>query len=434
MSSFSISEVQQTVDSLLTSRERLLVHRSVDSIVTSIDNVILRFLDSSSVVWQEAAARLPEETGLSPAMIHHILPLIFQEYRAEKLTTLLEDELGDRRSLNTFVSLHGKKRRAYGPGLTTHILAGNIPGAGLDGVIFSLLVKSSVLAKASSSSAFLPTLFARTLTEVDPELGTCLAIVTWPGGSSRLEEVTFTRAELVVASGGNESLNAIQQRVQSRFIGYGHKVSFSIIDKDSLSNAQQLARSAAYDVALFDQQGCLSPQLLYVEAGGRVSPRAFAALLAEGLAYWQTRLPRGRVPTEASMAIRRIRDEAEWQALAGKETTLHASANSTEWTVIYDADPAFLPSPLYRTIRVKPLASFDQLKTLLAPWRAYLEAVGVAFTSIPCPFIAELLSQAGVSRICPIGAMQTPPLSWRHGGRPRIADLVRWAELEHSSQ
>ncbi len=434
MPSLSISELQQIIDTLLTAREQYLVHRSVDSIAASIDNVVSFFLDPSSFVWQGAASHLPEETGLSPAMVRHTLPLIFQEYRAEKLVALLKDELGDRRCLDIFVLLHGKKRRAYGPGLTTHVLAGNIPGAGLDGVIFSLLVKSAVLVKTSSSSAFLPTLFARTLAEVDPELGACLAVVTWPGGSSGLEDMAFSRAELVVASGGNESLNAIRQRVQSRLIGYGHKISFSIIDKDSLSDAQLLARSAAYDVALFDQQGCLSPQLLYVEEGSAVSPRAFAVLLAEGLSYWQTRLPRGRISTEASIAIRRVRDEAEWQTLAGKDIALYASANSTEWTVIHDADPAFLPSPLYRTIRVKPLASLDQLSVLLAPWRAYLEAAGVALTSLQRPLVEELLSQAGVSRICPIGAMQTPPLSWRHSGRPRIADLVRWVEREEKAE
>jgi hypothetical protein len=36
------------------------------------------------------------------------------------------------------------------------------------------------------------------------------------------------------------------------------------------------------------------------------------------------------------------------------------------------------------------------------------------------PFIEELLSQAGVSRICPIGAMQTLPFELAAGGRPEL--------------
>ncbi len=432
--SLSTAELQQIIDHLRAAREQCLVHLPVETILTSIDKVVSCFLAPDSLARQEAEVRLPEETGFSPTMIRHTLPLLFQEYRAEKLGALLDDELGDRRCLDAFVSRYGKKRRAYGPSLSTHILAGNLPGAGLDGVIFSLLMKSAVLAKASSSSAFLPTLFACILTEVSPELGACLAVVTWPGGATSLEDLAFSQAEVVVASGSDDSLSAIRQRVRGQFIGYGHKVSFSLIDRGSLTDARSLAHRAAYDVALFDQQGCLSPQLLYVEEGGAVSPREFATLLAEELAAWQTKLPRGRVSTEASMAIRRVRNEAEWQTLAGKDGALHASANGTDWTVIYEADPTFLPSSLYRTIRVKPLPSLDHLNTILAPWRTRLEAVGVALTPERAPVVAEVLAQAGASRICPIGALQTPPLSWRHGGRPRIADLARWVEHEENAE
>ena len=101
-----------------------------------------------------------------------------------------------------------------------------------------------------------------------------------------------------------------------------------------------------------------------------------------------------------------------------------------DWTVIYDADPTFIPSPLYRTIRVKPLQNLEQLSEVLGLWRPYLEAVGVAASTERMITIADTLGALGVSRICPIGSMQLPPLSWRHGGRPRVGDLVRWVGLE----
>jgi hypothetical protein len=201
---------------------------------------------------------------------------------------------------------------------------------------------------------------------------------------------------------------------------------------EALTEAEKSAKQAAYDVALFDQQGCLSSQLIYIEDNGMVSPKEFASLLAKALEDWQTTLPRGQVSTTVSTEIRRVRDEAEWQALAGKEVEVYASLQGTEWTVRYEADPTFVPSPLYRTVRVKPLSSFDQLGVLLMPWQSYLEAVG---TVVPTEqqrrgTLLEVLGRSGVSRICPLGTMQTPPLSWRHGGRPRIADLVHWAGVE----
>ena len=426
----SPTELHGIVDQLLTTRENFLAHRSVRDILFSLDHTVQLWLDPSSPERREAEAMLPEETGLSPEMIRHTLSLIFREYRAERLEILLRDELGDPRALDTFVPLPGGWRKAYGAPLVTQVLAGNIPGAGLDGIIFALLVKSATLVKASSLAPFLPMRFARSLAGVDPELANCLAMVTWLGGQAELEDAAFSRADLVLASGADESLSAIRARVRGKFIGYGHKVSFSVLGKEVLSDAQALAQRAAYDVVLFDQQGCLSPQLVYVEEGGAVTPREFTALLAQALERWQTILPRGRVTLEESVAIQRVRDESEWQALAGKNVALYTSPGSTTWTVMYQADPVFIPSPLRRTVRVKPLASLAQLEPILDRWRPYLEAAAVAVDPPRLLEIGELLGRAGVSRICPIGTMQTPPLSWRHGGRPRITDLVRWVGIE----
>ena len=423
----SPTELSHTINQLLGAQEKL-VRRPVKDILTSIDRVIARFLTPSSIERQEAEVHLPGETGLSPEMIRYTLPFIFREYRAPRLSALLQDELGSLAVLDDFSS----NRRVVSPRLISHVLASNLPGAGLDGLIFSLLIKSATLVKASSSASLLPLQFARSLAEVDPELATSLAVVTWPGGKTSLEEIAFSRADVVIASGSEQTLTAIRPRVRGQFIGYGHKVSFSIIAKEALADTTEVARQAAYDVMLFDQQGCLSPQMIYVEQGGSISPNEFALHLSQALAHWEHIVPRGRIPQEASVAIRRVRDETEWQALAGKESVLYASPHGTEWTVMYEADPAFVPSPLYRTIRVKPLMTFAQLNELLLPWRPHLEAVGVAISPERLSGLAAMLGQTGISRVCPIGTLQTPPLSWRHGGRPRIADLVRWVEIEHA--
>jgi hypothetical protein len=316
------------------------------------------------------------------------------------------------------------------PQLITQVLAGNLPGAGLDGVIFALVLKSATLVKTASSASTLPLHFARTLTQIDPELASCLAVVTWAGGQPALEEKAFARADVVIAAGSDKTIAAIRPQVRGQFIGYGHKVSFSVIAEEVLTESPEVARQTAYDLVLFDQQGCLSPQLVYIEEGGVVSPKEFAEHLAHALAQWEKNLPRGNIPQEASIAIRRVRDETEWQALAGKDVALYASAPGTEWTVVYEADPTFIASPLYRTVFVKPLASVTQLDDLLDQWRPHLEAVGVAASPDRFREFAELLGRVGASRLCPIGTMQTPPLSWRHGGRTRLADLVRWVGVE----
>ncbi len=430
MPSPSPTDLSARLDVLLANRIQHLVPRTARDILGCIDRAVQRWLDPHSPERQEAEARLSETTGLSAAMIRHVLPLIFREYRADRIEALCVDELGCLEVLDRFVPSTSGQKCASGPPLILHALAGNVPGAGLDSVIFSLLVKSAALVKTSSAEPVLPVLFARSIRDIDPNLGACLSVVSWPGGNATLEDLAYGRADMVVASGSDASLAAIRKRTRGQFVGYGHKVSFGLVTRESLADAEELAHKAAYDAALYDQQGCLSPQLVYVEEGGAVTPKEFAALLATGLTYWQTELPRGPVPPEVSTTIRTVRDEAEWQALAGKDIVLHASPNGTDWTVVYDADPTFVQSPLYRTIRVKPLRDITQLDGILETWRPYLEAVGVAAGPERLATLTDTLGALGVSRVCPIGTMQHPPLSWRHGGRPRIGDLVRWVGMD----
>ena len=43
---------------------------------------------------------------------------------------------------------------------------------------------------------------------------------------------------------------------------------------------------------------------------------------------------------------------------------------------------------------------------------------------------AAQLARWGVTRVCPLGQMQSPPLTWRHDGRPALSDLVTWTDFE----
>ena len=47
--------------------------------------------------------------------------------------------------------------------------------------------------------------------------------------------------------------------------------------------AWRTAHQAALDVVRYDQQGCYSPHLFYVQKGGKVSPREFARYMATEL-------------------------------------------------------------------------------------------------------------------------------------------------------
>src|SRR5581483_6166949 len=309
------------------------------------DRAVSRWLDPYSR-WRRLAERvLPAITGYSEPMIRKGLPGYLATFRQENLWRLLESELGDPEYLDEFRPRGrlGGYSRAYGPRLTTHVFAGNVPGLPAQSLVSALLAKAACLGKAASEEPLFPALFAASLGEVDPRLGACLAVTWWPGGDDALERVAFDRADAVIAYGSEASTASIRARVgaEKRLVVYGHKLSFGVVGREALATDRigETAARAAYDVGKYDQQGCLSPHLFYVERGGERSPRGFARVLAEAMDAAERATPRGRLTLEETTAIRELRAAAEFQCLASAESELHASEVGTAWTVLYEPDP-----------------------------------------------------------------------------------------------
>jgi hypothetical protein len=207
-------------------------------------------------------------------------------------------------------------------------------------------------------------------------------------------------------------------------------LSFGLIGKEVLKNARNIARRAALDVAMYDQQGCLSPHLFYVERGGTVSPQEFARLLADELELLSVRLPRGKISTNAASTLRQLKELSEMREAAGGEVAVFYCRKGLDWLAVYEADPSFVPSPLHRVVRVKPLKDFSLLPSLLESWTTYLQAAGVAVGKDRLKNVAESLGRLGVNRICPVGKMQEPPIGWHQDGRSAVLDVIRWVGLE----
>ncbi|MBI3609115.1 MAG: hypothetical protein HY204_00220 [Nitrospirae bacterium] len=434
--------LSDVINHLIAAQEQYLSRQPIEAILEIIDATVARWLKPDDPMRKTAELALPEITGLSPAMVRLGLIRMLEGYRKDSLSRILDEELGDSRLLDEFRPKKGDADgliRALGPRITTNVLAGNIPGLGASELIATLLVKSSCLVKVSSDEPLFATLFAQTLVQIEPRLVHCLAVFGWPGGkpeSKGIEEVAFGRSELVVATGSDESISAVRlaaaghQSASARFIGYGHRVSLGLVGREALDDLKGIARRAALDIVMYDQQGCLSPHLFYVETGGSRFPREFAKALGQELARLERELPRGSVDTPISARLHQIRSVAEIKQADGEEVIVFSSETGTLWTVIYEADPTFVLSPLYRTVRVKPIDDLLHVVPLLEPWRPYLQAVGISVPESRLLPLAGAFGYAGVNRICPVGRMQHPPAGWSQDGRRFIADRVRWVDLE----
>ena len=164
---------------------------------------------------------------------------------------------------------------------------------------------------------------------------------------------------------------------------------------------------AARDVSAFDQQGCLSPHVIYVSGDAR----AYAARLAVEVEALSVREPRGPISLSEKLAIRTAREELAFRAANDGTAQLWQSADSTAWTVAFDADPGFPRSPLNRFIFIKPMPADPVFE--LHEVRAHLSCAGIWPVA---PEHARPLAALGFSRICPLGRMQMPPWTWRQDG------------------
>ena len=132
---------------------------------------------------------------------------------------------------------------------------------------------------------------------------------------------------------------------------------------------------------------------------------------------------------EAS-AISSRRSVYELRASHSAETRIWRSSESTAWTVVFEADPRFQSSCLNRFVYVKSVRNLEQLFHGADAIRGKVSTVGIAVPEHRSQSVAEQLGRWGVSRVCPLGKMQNPPLTWRHDGRPALGDLISWTDWE----
>lgn len=430
-------------DTLKRNREKFLLPRATEDIVKILCEVAADWLRPENRFRKLALELGPEQTGFSRAVLGKGLDGFFREFTPENFQALLEQDLGDAVAVTGSPadswadSCHASPATCHlwrGPEFLVHIAAGNLPNPTLMSLARGLLARSAQFVKCASGASLLPRLFAHSIYEADPKLGACLELAEWRGGNVDLENALFAEADCVTVTGSDETLAVIRSRLPAkvRFLGYGQRVSFGFVTREVLREeeiANVISRTAD-DVIAWDQNGCLSPHVIYVEERGVVESDKFAALLAAELMRREAGEPRGNISTEEAARIASRRTIYETLATHRGDVKFWQSQNSTAWTVVFEHDIRFQFSPLNRFIYVKPVADVNTVLQGVDEVRGKVSTVGIAAPPEKMKDLAMQFTRWGATRICLLGRMQNPPLTWRHDGRPALGDLVTWTDLE----
>ena len=222
--------------------------------------------------------------------------------------------------------------------------------------------------------------------------------------SHDLPDHWIPEAEALVVFGSDQTIRYFQQLcpLETPFVGHGHRLGIAIIDDPS----PDAARLASKDIGLFNQQGCLSLQTIFLN-----DPRAFGPILAQAMTEFEKNRPRGPLSLSEAGAITNLREETRY--LIAQDPEAHAlweSPGSTAWTIIYNDSQNLSLSPGNRTVFLRPSPSdFRSMP--------HLSGIGLH----PFTKRADLPSP----RIFPLGQAQSPPALWAHDGILPLASLVK---------
>jgi len=429
------ADVTRWIEGIRRARAEHLAERPIARILRPLERVVARYLDKGDRARRSLIQSLSECGRFSAQMAERALDDAFEPLARGGFRKWIAAELGSVSALDQPVpTREGVLRRAIGPEWMLHVYAGNVPTVPVWPLFSALLLKSALLAKTSAQEPLLAPHLARTIAEEDAGLGACLAVVWWKGGAAELERAAFAAAPAVLAFGGEAAIASIarQLRPDAKVVLHGSKVSLAYIGRGSLTRGALpgLARQVAQDVALYDQQGCLSPHAVYVERGAAASAVDFAAALGEALESASTDLPRREPSATEAATVQLYRAQARFDAAGAPGGRVLVSETSTRWTVICESGARFEPSPAHRTVRVHAIAGPEEFERAIAPSLRYVEALALEERGTRRAALVARFAGLGIPRIAAIGSLQRPSPLGTHGGVRRLLPFVTWSSVE----
>ena len=442
---FTVEALNKIIDNLKQMREEYLLKIDIPTVLNVIEKVTNMWMDPDYKGRKIAREVLPTVTGFSLQMIEswgfdHFMSILrkdnlplFGKLKPEDYKEF--SELGD-----GLVKAYGEvniSHSNFDPSVIGHICAGNILGIAAFEMILDKLVDAASWIKVPSEEPVFGALYAKSIEEVDPQLAYSIAILPFEGSNNEVKELLFSKSDIVRATGGEQarvSLTELADRHNIPIAGHWHKFSFITLARDYMDEerASQIAELVSLDVTAWDQQGCFSPQEIFVELGGEVDPLKFAELLADEMETTSIALPKG--VNSGKMQVLDGYHQYLKKEMMGDPVKIFPSATH-QWLVIYDGTAENIePSPLFRVIRVKPIEDIMKIPVLVKPIGQFLQTVGVAIPNDRLISFADAIGEVGATNIRAISSMtlQKPWEPW--DGRFPLHELfehdnIRWVSI-----
>jgi phenylacetate-CoA ligase len=338
------------------------------------------------------------------------------------LNTKLERELGlQPRSLRRIDYRQPCFESWHPLGLVVHITPGNAPLLAFCAILESLLAGNINWLRPSASDQGLTAQLLAALVQCDSSGRLAEFVAVLPVDTSRIAQLCAT-ADGVSAWGGVAALKAIRQQIPAgcRWIDWGHKISFAYLSPEA---AEPAALDALADeVCRLDQQACSSPQWVLVDSNDPAVLHDLGERLAEAFKrraqQWPALMPTDQEASEITTRTAMAQLDQCFTPQTGQVWT------GSGWRVIWEHHQTLAPSPLFRTVLLKPVPQHLLAESLL-PWRNVLQSCALIASPAGTPELVRTLVNAGVTRIAPCETIHDGYAGEPHDGVYALSRLSR---------
>ena len=320
------------------------------------------------------------------------------------------------------INAEGVLEPRSGPAVVLHIVAANTALLAWSSVARALLVGAASLVRLPQGSPeidFWVEQLQCALMQVSPDLAGLVSFAHWPSSDDRVTRRAVSGSDTVVIYGGDATVKSVRALTPpgKRFLGYGHRFSIGIVGAGA--DFDQAARGTALDMAIFDQQGCLSPQMIFV-VGGQEKTKCFVDVLVHALELNRANFPQRSLGEAANLR------EASMMAYFQPGAAVRHDPEFA-WSVVLSPTGAELGFGLPGYITVVPCGAFDQISAWLREHRLSERLQGVSCitgSEGDLRLAMASLSELGASYVCSPGELQRPPFSWREDNLDVLKSLI----------
>ena len=321
--------------------------------------------------------------------------------------------------------------RAFGSRVL-HIPAGNGGLVSAVTILRSVITRSDVIVKAPSNDPLTAIAIARTLADVAPDhpITKHLVVGYWKGGDRSVEEILYQphHIEKIVAWGGLASVKHVTRYIQPglELIALDPKRSATIIGREAFADEhtmREVARRAATDIGVANQEGCANARVIYVLTGtddeGLANANRFGELVYQELVS----LP-AVVSTAPRYPNRELLDHLEASRMTDDFYRVIGGEEREGAIVVSQLDEPVDYSPMLSG-RVANVVPVDNIDKVAAAVNSYTQTIGIYPESLKRQ-LRDTLPLFGAQRLTSLGYACSVAVAMPQDAIEPIRRMCKW--------